>query len=115
MFLCATAGELIVGQVSLYLRKIEGGYSHWCPGCMGMHVIPTDEPHPNDSRWTFNGNVSAPTFSPSVRIRRYAGDQVVEVCHYNVTAGWLHFHPDTTHALSGVAMTMSELPPELRD
>lgn len=113
-----------MGHVSPYLRKIEGGYSHWCPGCKEMHAIP-------DS-WAFNGDHENPTFTPSVKItgklrvlingewtgewvRDAAGKPIDYCCHYNLTAGKLQFHGDCTHALSGASMTMSDLPPVLRD
>lgn len=113
-----------MGQVSSYLRRAVGGYSHWCPGCEEMHMIP-------DS-WTFDGNVNSPTFTPSVSISgkqqvivdgKWTGEWVRDAngnpvdyrCHYNLTAGQLQFHGDSTHVLAGQLVSLPELPIELRD
>lgn len=112
-------------QVSKFLRRAEGGYSHWCPGCGEVHLIP--------DRWSFNGNVDRPTFSPSVRItgkltvkdehgewtgewvRDAAGNTVDDCCHYVLTDGVLNFAGDSLHSLSGKSVPLPELPEWLRD
>jgi Family of unknown function (DUF6527) len=113
-----------MGQVSDKLRRATSGYSHWCPGCEEMHLIP-------DS-WTFDGNLESPTFSPSVAIsgvqrvfvdgrwngewkRDAAGNPIPYVCHYILTAGKLNFQGDCTHALVGQAVPLPSLPSGLRD
>ena len=114
----------MMGQVSASLRRVEGGHSHWCPGCEQMHVIP-------DS-WAFDGNLDAPTFSPSVLIRGKltntdpvtgkwdgwrkdaAGNTIDYRCHYILTAGVLNFCDDSSHALRG-AVPLPPLPPGLTD
>lgn len=57
-----------MGQVSSTLRRAEGGYMHWCPGCEEVHVLP--------DRWTFNGDLDSPTFTPSFR---HSGLQTLKV------------------------------------
>lgn len=113
-----------MGQVSAVLRRATRGYSHWCPGCEEMHMIP-------DS-WRFDGNVDRPTFTPSVRITgkqsvivagkwtgewvRDANDKAVDYCcHYILTAGTLNFCADSTHKLAGTAVPLPPLPPEFAD
>jgi hypothetical protein len=113
-----------MGQASAYLRRAKGGYSHWCPGCGEMHLIP-------DS-WTFDGNVDKPTFTPSVKItgkqriivdgewaggwvRGPDGNAIDCCCHYNLTAGQLVMHGDSTHALKGQTVALPELPEGFRD
>jgi len=100
-----------MGQVSGVLRKAENGHSHWCPGCEGMHVIP--------SSWDFDGNVDKPTFNPSVRITYNGPDAGQErdygrapsaCCHYFLHAGQLQFCSDSTHELSGKTVALPPLP-----
>lgn len=111
-------------QAGRFLRKATDGHAHWCPGCKEMHHIP--------SSWGFDGDLEKPTFTPSVRI---SGKQCVLVdgewtgewvrgadgkaldgcCHYNLTAGQLHFHPDSTHALAGSIVALPDLPAGHRD
>ena len=113
-----------MGQVSASLRRAETGYSHWCPGCHEMHMIPDG--------WTFDGNLQSPTFQPSVKItgkqsvivngewtgewvRDANGNALDYCCHYNLTAGNLQFHRDSTHALKGQTVPLPVLPEHMRD
>ena len=114
-----------MNQASSYLRWAQGGYSHWCPGCGQMHMIPNS--------WNFDGNVNSPTFTPSVSITgkqtvadeqgKWTGDWVRDAhgnavdycCHYNLTAGQLQFHGDSTHSFAGKLVPLPELPIEFRD
>lgn len=108
-----------MSRVSSKLRRVEGRYVHWCPGCEEMHQLP-------DS-WTFDGNLEQPTFSPSLKhsglrkvmvdgewaggwVRDVSGNPVPYVCHYILTAGQLHFCGDSTHALAGQTVPMPDLP-----
>lgn len=113
-----------MGQVSPHLRRAENGYAHWCPGCEEMHVIP--------DRWTFDGNLLVPTFTPSVTItgklrvlvdgnwtgewvRDAAGAARDSCCHYFLQGGQLQFCGDSTHALAGKTVPLPELPERFRD
>lgn len=114
-----------MGQVSTKLRRAMNGYTHWCPGCGETHVIP--------DRWTFDGNVELPTFSPSVKIagKQCVIDELGEwtgewkrgpdgkaldlCCHYILTAGILNYCGDCTHALVGQKVPLPDLPEHLRD
>ncbi len=98
-----------MGQVSAVLRRLDGGYGHWCPGCKEMHRIP-------DS-WAFDGNLEVPTFTPSVHIsanytEEWGGPYC---CHYFLTAGQLHFCGDCTHELKNQVVQLPVLPAGLTD
>lgn len=102
-----------MSQISPKLRKTTNGHAHWCPGCERMHVIP--------DTWTFNGDVNAPTFGPSVRIsyngsdadeRRESGRRAPSACcHYILTGGVINFCGDCTHPLVGQPVPLPDLPP----
>lgn len=113
-----------MGQVSAVLRRAEGGFTHWCPGCEEMHILP-------DS-WNFDGNLDTPTFTPSFRhsfLRRIftegewtgewkrdsSGNTIPFVCHYILTAGQLNFCGDSTHSLAGKSVPLPLLPEGLTD
>jgi len=108
-----------VNQVSSTLRKVSGGYAHWCPGCEGMHILP-------DS-WHFNGNLDKPTFAPSFKhqgiqrvfsdgkwtgewVKDSGGNPVPFQCHYVLTDGILKFCSDSTHSLSSKSVPLPVLP-----
>lgn len=103
-----------------YLRRIEGGnfFAH-CPGCSTFHVIAVDTPLANGAVWSFDGNLAAPTFSPSLLVRTgravdpafvpEEGDPP-EVCHSFIRQGRWEFCPDSTHALAGQSVPMVEWP-----
>ena len=114
-----------MSQVSRYLRRVQGGYDHFCPAC--------NEPHVIFDNWTFGGNVEAPTFSPSVKITgkqtlrtvdgKWEGDwvrgpdgkAVDKCCHYVLTSGQVQFQADCTHAFKGTTVPLPELPEHMRD
>lgn len=110
-----------MGQAGPFLRRVTNGYSHWCPGCEEMHAIATDGPNYCGARWTFDGNLDAPTFSPSINIsspEHMFEDGVkieAERCHYFLKAGQLQFMGDSTHALSGKTIPLPPLPVGLTD
>ncbi len=109
-----------MAQVSAKLRSYEGGFAHWCPGCESMHMIAVSEPFPNSARWSFDGELDRPTFSPSVHIAwegldpPITGPLVKRVCHYFLTAGRLQFLGDCTHALKGQTVDLPDLPEHVR-
>jgi len=104
----------MMGAVSRKLRLVQGGYAHWCPGCCQMHRIIVRGPFVPPPSWSFNQNVEHPSFDPSINIHHPAKDGVPGfVCHYNLINGFLHFTPDTTHALSGQVVELPDLPGSL--
>jgi hypothetical protein len=81
--------------------------------------------HPLPDRWTFNGNLDKPTFSPSFR-HTWGGhsgltspqmgtDPKYRFCHYIVTDGRVAYCGDSTHALAGQTIDMPDLPPIYQD
>jgi len=95
-----------------FLRKVQGGYMHQCPGCDEMHVIYTDHKNPNHN-WEFNGDLEKPTFNPSVKITipectdpDFKSDRTC--CHYFIRDGMIEFCSDSTHALSGQKVKLPE-------
>lgn len=109
-----------MSQLSTLLRDTEdNGLMFWCPGCNGAHRVAYGEG--KGPRWSWNGDVDKPTFSPSVLLqwdqwvppasdpqvvaRIKSGEivqtQVHHVCHSFITAGRIQFLDDCTHALKG--------------
>ena len=77
-------------------------WRHWCPGCEMNHVIYTDaRSQPNGHKWSFNGDVDRPTFSPSINI--------VGRCHYFVRAGRIEYCGDSAHRLAGQTVDLPDL------
>jgi len=113
-----------MGQVSSVLRRLQGGYGHWCPACEEIHQLP--------DKWAFDGNLERPTFHPSFKhegvqtvkvngrwtgdwVRDANGNTVRYVCHYTLTAGQLNFHNDCTHSMANKAVPLPALPDFLQD
>ena len=113
-----------MGQVSAKLRRVAGGYAHWCPACEQVHVIGDD--------WTFDRDLERPTFNPSVKVtgkkivvvdgvwlggwvRDANGNPVDDCCHYFLHAGELKFQADSLHGLAGKTVPLPDLPAHLRD
>lgn len=68
-----------------------------CPGCGVPHGLAVGEG--DGPRWGWDGNVDAPTFTPSVLVNfTYAGKPAV--CHSFVTGGRIQFLGDCTHELA---------------
>lgn len=101
----------------------------WCPGCDVAHGI--------DGKWSFNGDLTRPTISPSVLatgrhwvlddpsapamfedvpglpgVRRDArpGHFVETVCHSFITDARIQFLTDSTHALAGQTVDLPAWP-----
>lgn len=119
-----------MGQVSSKLRSIKGGgFSYWCQGCEEVHCI--------SSGWSFDGNLEAPTFSPSVLVTSghytpnwsgrgcwctYNAEHPDDPsgfecsrCHTFIKAGMVQFLDDCTHALAGQTLPLPDLPDFLKD
>lgn len=109
------------------------GFYFWCPGCKMGHQF--------DARWTFDGNMDEPTFSPSLlngpwwrmphdwdadtAPRNPDGSHALGPdgihlagafearCHLFLRSGRLEFLSDCTHELAGQTVDLPELPPWL--
>lgn len=105
-----------MGQISQFLRSVNGGIGHYCPACRELHCFSIDEPNPHSgAKWSWDGNITIPTFSPSMNIQLRRGNDIVGVCHYTLINGIIEFKGDCTHALKGIKMSLSALPDYLRD
>jgi hypothetical protein len=83
---------------------------HWCPACKTLHEIAVDTPFSNGARWSFNGDLDAPSFTPSVNLSIGPfEDQHSVRCHYFITAGKISFCGDCTHGLAGQTVDLPEL------
>ena len=96
-----------------------GHLAHWCPGCNDTHEFAVERPFRNGARWSFDGNVDAPTFNPSMNIRIGPMPTVPEgrpdagqmrVCHYFLHAGKIQYLGDCTHAMAGQTIDLPDLP-----
>jgi hypothetical protein len=119
-----------MGQVGAKLRSVDlgggrGGLAHWCPACKQMHAINLRGPSPI---WSFDGNLGAPTFGPSIHIFTPAQGEHVDpdgelwpaepqktICHYFIRAGRIEFCGDSAHALAGQTAPLPDLPDWSRD
>lgn len=70
-------------------------YVFYCPGCKSHHRF--DIP-----RWTFNGNLERPTFSPSLLYD--AGTP--HCCHLFVRDGQIEYLSDSKHVFAGKTIPM---------
>lgn len=111
-----------MSRLSRVLRDTtDNGLMFWCPGCDGMHRV--QHGAGSGPRWTWNGNVDKPTFSPSVLVK-YSHwvppasaenpdpgpqTQVHDICHSFVTDGRIQFLADCTHALAGQTVDLPDV------
>jgi hypothetical protein len=84
----------------------------WCPGCRQGHVVRINSTeHPS---WSFDGNVEAPTITPSYReyipANADRGRPEKTTCHCIVTRGEIAFCGDSPHTLSGKTVPMEPIP-----
>ena len=65
-----------------------------CPACEFTHSF-------DPWRWSWNGDMARPTFSPSLLVQSYKGR-----CHLFVRDGFIEFCVDSTHGLAGQRVAM---------
>lgn len=81
-----------------------------CPGCGLMHAVNVDRP--DRPRWTWNGDMVRPTFSPSLLVRWTYGDKrEPRVCHSFVRDGRIEFLGDCTHEHAGKTLPLPPVQP----
>jgi hypothetical protein len=78
------------------------------PGVMMIRCRACRQHHIPVPRWTFNGDMENPTFSPSVNETcnspdhpHYQAQAQTSRCHFTVTNGQITYHGDCTHPLAG--------------
>lgn len=126
-----------MGALSKALRNVAGGgLTFWCQGCKEAHTIWVgDGPGP---RWSWNGDVEAPVFGPSVLVtgRKFTEKGQADFdawhqagcpkpapefeaadmrCHTFVGCngarpGEIIFLADCTHELAGKVLPLAEMP-----
>lgn len=93
----------------------------WCPGCDDLHAVEVTEA---PARWEWDGNLEAPTISPSIKVEGVQWDAdspfhkplhhvapgAPVCCHSFVKAGRWEFLGDCTHDLAGQTVPMVPLP-----
>ena len=94
----------------LELRKGGGVYGFLCPGCGHLHTFATKSPQKNGAKWSFNGDVNNPTFSPSMLVRAEYGEGYKPfVCHSFVRNGEIQLLGDCTHDNKNKTMELPDL------
>jgi hypothetical protein len=84
------------------------GYSFKCPGCGFTHILPVS----GSTKWEFNGNMSSPTFSPSLlnyEVLKPDGTIYASRCHLTITNGEIFFHSDSKHKMAGKSVLLSDI------
>lgn len=84
----------------------------WCPGCEQAHAVYVGGNY-TGPKWTWNGSVELPTFTPSILVNGREGlrNPAVPRCHSFVTNGRIQFLGDCTHALANQTVDIPR-PPE---
>lgn len=80
-------------------------YAFDCPACGIGHSFRVEGDGP---KWSFNGDVDRPTFSPSLLVRWGKHGAMDQVCHSFVRDGQMQFLSDCTHHLAGQTVTLPE-------
>ena len=83
-----------------------------CPGCMempgggsGLHMLPVTDTQGRRPSWSWDGNLEAPTLSPSILTHGRDDNR----CHSFLRAGVFEFLTDSTHSLAGQHIPMPDL------
>ena len=88
----------------MQVRPVEGREDHyalWCPGCDDLHMI--------TAAWTWDGNLEAPTFDPSILCTGGPGGDTYR-CHSFLKAGVWEYLTDCSHAMAGQRVPMVPIP-----
>ena len=109
------------------VKQVGGNLEFQCPGCNETHAV--------NSRWTWNGSVDLPTFSPSVLLTTghfcsewkqgdncwctYNDEHPDKLapfscarCHSFVVDGKIQFLADCTHKLAGQTVELPDFKEE---
>jgi hypothetical protein len=86
------------------VEGVPGVYLHYCPGCELYHYFHTTYPNRSKATWSFDGNMTQPTFHPSMNI--------VGQCHYWLRNGKIEFLGDCDHSLRNQTVDLPEFNPD---
>lgn len=107
------SGIEVMARLSAKLRSVAFdmdreriGIAYWCPGCDESHAICTRGDATKGPVWSWDGNVDAPTCSPSIRVIIH-GDRI---CHCFLRDGTIEFCGDSTHNLAGQTVALPDWP-----
>lgn len=78
----------------------------YCPACKRGHKVWLGA-----NGWEYNGNASAPTFWPSIKVES-ADELGPTICHSFVINGQIEYLADCTHAMRGQRRVQLEPWPE---
>jgi hypothetical protein len=93
--------KLLVGDLAQGGRGKGKCYLFHCPGCGHGHAFFVREDGGRPS-WTFDGNMEAPTFAPSLLNTCELGEERrPHRCHLFLRAGVVEFLSDCTHEYAG--------------
>lgn len=100
-----------MARLSSKLRSVGScRIAYWCQGCENTHQVAVREgPHPC---WSWDGNVEAPTFSPSVLVtyKDLSGEGQDERCHTFIRGGMVEFLSDCSHKFAGQTLPLPDWP-----
>ena len=82
-----------------------------CPGCNISHEVWVS----GSRAWGFNGDLVAPTITPSILVTWPEHGKPDRICHSFVTAGLIRFLADSTHKLAGKTVLLPEYDPDAVD
>ena len=94
--------------MSVIRTLIGGGQIFFCPGCRDTHAV-NMRVRSDGPRWTYNGDVDRPTFTPSI-LHTVDWPDGREVCHSFVRDGRIQFLSDCTHALANRTVDLPQWP-----
>ena len=77
----------------------EPDFVFYCPACRCNHNVFVNS---GLCRWTFNGDMEAPTITPSLAIRRDEDS----LCHFFIKAGRIEYLAGCTHDMAGQTVDM---------
>jgi hypothetical protein len=105
--------ELLSSKLVKYYGYPEGPVLlHWCAGCQELHALAVDQPFANGNQYTFNGNLSAPTFAPEMLIEWGTPDlsEVYGRCRYTITDGQITYSEDSLHDFNSNTAPLADIP-----
>ena len=95
-------------RLSRILEEYNGVLFFECPGCNRLHGVNVSREE--QPKWSWNGDVNRPTFSPSILVEGiYGEDRTVEICHSFVRDGVIEFLNDCTHDKAGSKAEIPDL------
>lgn len=75
-------------------------WQFWCEACVDTHTL---------SGWTFDGNLAAPSFHPSVLV--YPDERIHQPrCHSVITNGIIAYCPDSSHVYANQSLPLLDFP-----